>query len=97
MQSSFIPLAKREEIHKIIKTLDTTKSTGADCVPSKVIKLAADIIDEHLTNIINNDISQRSFSKNSKTAYTSTIFKKLGRLKIINYRPICVLRLNTFS
>ena len=95
LNSFTLPLAKREEINDIIKSLDISKSTGPDQIPPKFVKIAADIIDEHLTNIINFDIKRNSFPENAKTAYISTIYKKLKRLDKVNYRPVSIL--NTFS
>ena len=36
------------------KTLNTRKVTGPDCVPLKVIKFVANVIDSHLCKIIKN-------------------------------------------
>ena len=32
------------------------KAIGPDKIPSKIFKMSANIIDSHLTNIINNDL-----------------------------------------
>ena len=90
-----LPKTNKEEINKIIKSLDITKATGPDDIPAKIIKLAADVVDAHLAKIINCDIETNSFSENAKTAYVSTIHKKNERTNKINYRPVSVL--NTFS
>ena len=50
------------EINKIIKHLNPKKTTGHDKIPVKIVKLAANITDSHLTNIINNNLS-RNFTK----------------------------------
>ena len=41
-----------------IKDLNSKKVTGPDKSPVKIVKLAANVIDLHLTNIINNDLSR---------------------------------------
>ena len=48
------------EINKIIKHLNPKKTTGLDKIPVKIVKLAANITDSHLTNIINNNLSSNS-------------------------------------
>ena len=44
-----------DDIIKIVKKLDPNKATGPDRIPIKVIKASANIIDSHLTYIINKD------------------------------------------
>ena len=44
------------------------KATGADKIPVKIVKLAASVIDSHLTNIINNDLSNKALSNSAKLA-----------------------------
>ena len=51
-----IELVTVVEINNIIKDLNTKKVTGPDKRPVKIVKLAANVIDLHLTNIINNDL-----------------------------------------
>ena len=41
------------EINNIIKHLNPKKATGPDKIPVKIIKLMANIIDSHITKIIN--------------------------------------------
>ena len=45
------PEAKKEEINILIKRLNPKKATGPDGIPLKIIKLSADVIDKHVTNI----------------------------------------------
>ena len=47
------PEAKKEEINIRIKHLNPKQTTGGDGIPLKIIKLSIDVIDMHLTNIIN--------------------------------------------
>ena len=90
-----IPKATIEQVNKIIKDLNPKKATGPDKIPPKIIKLSANIIDSHLTNIINKDISQSKFSEAAKIASVRPLYKKKGREKIENYRPVSIL--NCFS
>ena len=47
--------AKVGDINKIIKSLNLRKATGSDGIPVKILKIARNVIDSHLTNIINGD------------------------------------------
>ena len=53
-----IELVTVVEINNIIKDLNSKKVTGLDKSPVKIVKLAANVIDLHLTNIINNELSR---------------------------------------
>ena len=64
------------EINKIIKGLNPKKATGTDKIPVKIVNLTASVIDSHLTNIINNDLSNNVFSDPAKLASFRPIYKK---------------------
>ena len=51
-----LPTAEVEDINKIINSLNPRKATGPEGIPVKILKIARDVIDTHLTNIINRDI-----------------------------------------
>ena len=53
--------ATAKDINTIIKPLDSNKATGPDSIPPKIIKLSADIIDYHLSFIINKDLQSCVF------------------------------------
>ena len=61
----------------------------------KVVKISADIIDCHIANLINKDISNNKFSENAKTATVKAIFKKGNRTEMKNYRPVRLLNIFT--
>ena len=86
-----IPTAKIEDINKIIKNINPKKATGPDKIPPKIVRLSANIVDSHLTNIINNDLSNNSFSNEAKVATVHPVYKKKSRDKIENYRPVSIL------
>ena len=73
---------------KLIKHLNSKKANGPDKIPVKFLKLAANIADSHLTNIINNNFSKNSFSNSAKVASVRPVFKKDDRTNIKNYRPV---------
>ena len=90
-----LPKANVSDINKIIKSLNTNKDKGPDGISAKFVKMSASVIDCHLANIINNDISNNNYSEHAKTATVRPIFKKDDRTKIKNYRPVSLL--NIFS
>ena len=51
----------------------------------KFIKLSANTIDSHLTNIINKDIDLNCYSQNAKIANVKPVFKKDERTKVKNH------------
>ena len=50
------------------------------------------VIDCHLANIINNDISLNKYSKHAKTTTVRPIFKKDNIANIKNYRPVSLFK-----
>ena len=65
-----------DQINKTIRSLDAKKATEPDKIPVKVVKMLAYIIDEHLTNIINNDLLRNSISDSAKITSVRPIFKQ---------------------
>ena len=90
-----MPLATQEEIKTILLNIDITKSCGPDNIPPKIVKMAADILDKPLVDIINDVVSKKKFSEGAKTANVPPIFKKSDRSCKLNYRPVSLL--NIFS
>ena len=45
-------------------------------IPPKIVKISAYVIDSHLANIKNNDITKNVFSQKAKVASVRPIFKK---------------------
>ena len=88
-----LPKPTASDINKIIKSLDTNKATGPDAISAKYVKMSANIIDCHLSNIIASDISDNQYSEHSKTATVRPIFKKDDRAKVKNYRPVSLLNI----
>ena len=75
--------------------MNPKKVTGPYNIPVKIVKLAASVINSHLTNIISNDLSNNAFSDSAKPASVRPIYKKDDRNEIKNYRPVSIL--NCFS
>ena len=57
-----IEQAKVEQINKILRNINSREATGPDKIPPKIVKMSANIIDFHLTNIINSDLKRNAFS-----------------------------------
>ena len=55
-QNLKLNLLQLEKINNIIKSTNAGKAIGPDKIPAKAIKLAANVIDSHLTIIINKDL-----------------------------------------
>ena len=90
-----LPHPITQDINKTINLLNTEKATGPNEIPVKVIKLSANVIDSHLSNIINKDIDLNCYSKNAKVGNVRPIFKKDERTNVTNYQPVSFL--NIFS
>ena len=43
------PTGKVEDINKIIKSLNPRKATGPDGIPGKILKIARNVFDPHIT------------------------------------------------
>ena len=87
--------ASAKDINQIIKSLNINKAKGPDGISAKFLKISADIIDCHIANIINKDISNNKFSENAETATVRLIFKEGVRTEIKNYRPVSLLNIFT--
>ena len=88
--------AKFEQINKDFRNINSRKATGPDKIPPKIVKILANIIDSHLTNIINSNLKRNAFSDSAKVVSIRPIFKGKGeRTEIQIYRPVNIL--NCFS
>ena len=85
------PKANISGINKIIKSLNKNKAKGPDGISTKFVKMSASVIDCHLANIINNDMSNNNYSEHAKTVTVRSIFKEDDRTKIKNYRSVSLL------
>ena len=73
---------KKKTMNLISKLLvNPKKATGPNKIPVKIVKLAASVIDSHLTNIINNDLSNNVFSDSAKLASVRSTYKKVTEMK----------------
>ena len=70
--------AKVEHINKILRNVNSKKATGPDKIPPKIVKMLADIINSHLTNVINSDLKRKAFSDSAKVGSICPVFKRKG-------------------
>ena len=74
-----------------INKLDTKKGTVENDLPAKVLIGSNDIIAGHLSDIYNNSRYDKNFPKSLKFSDITPIYKKEGRTKKENYRPVSLL------
>ena len=85
-----------KEINTILKSLNSKKAPGIEKIPTKLVKLASDILAEPLSIAINNSISTSTFPNDAKIASVVPIDKKTDDKYVIsNFRPVSIL--NCFS
>ena len=85
-----------KEINTVLKSLNSKKAPEIDKIPTKLVKLASDILAEPLPIAITNSISTSTFPNNAKIASVVLIDKKTDDKYVIsNFRPVSIL--NCFS
>ena len=77
-----ITSTSREEICKIISSLNINKSCGPNSIPTKVLHLLQDQISNHLATICNLSFSTGVFPAILKTAKVIPIHKKNSKLEV---------------
>ena len=75
---------RHKQDNKIFKL---KKSNGPDKIPPKLVKLAANIIDHHKCNIVNQSISSSTLPAEDKIANVRPIYKKDKRKKLKTIDP----------
>ena len=79
------------EIFNIIHSLKNTSSTGPDGIPTKLLKMCADVICTPLSTIINNCFENTTFPEQLKRTNIIPIYKSGPREEYKNYRPIALV------
>ena len=87
LENFTISLTSADEISDLICLLNSSKSVGPCSIPTKILKIATEIVLLPLSKLINKGI----FLNICKLATVIPIFKNDPRLLCINYRPILVL------
>ena len=82
-----------KEINTILKFLNSKNAPGIDQMPTKLVKLASDILAEPLSIAINHSIGISTFPINAKIATVVPIDKKTDdRYAISNFRSVSILK-----
>ena len=89
--SFIITTTNKEEICKVISSLNINKSCGPNSIPTKILHFVQDQISKHLATICNLSFPAEIFPTILKTAKVIPIHKKDSRLEVSNYRPISLL------
>ena len=80
----------REDVARAIDKLKPSKSSGPDLISNRLIKeLKFEAIDA-ITYTFNRSINEGIFPNIWKSSKVQPIYKKGGRNKISNYRPVCL-------
>ena len=80
-----------EEVTAGLRNIKISKATGIDMIPSRALKIAADIIAPSITWIFNLSLKTRIFVDAWKKACVLPIYKSGDRRLCENYRPISIL------
>ena len=90
--SIFLAPTTPEEIAKVIGSFSTSKSSGPNSIPVKVLKLLKLDISEPISTLINRSFSAGVFPSALKVSKVIPVFKNKGSpLEVSNYRPISLL------
>ena len=89
--SMFLQPTNKSEIEKVIKSLDSKKSSDIYGMSEKLLKILSPTISETLSNIFNESFALRVFPDHIKLAMITPIFKGGSKLDVSNYRPVLVL------
>ena len=71
--------------------MNTSKATGPNSIPSKILVESRDILVHPLASLINMSLKEGKFPSLNKEASIIPIFKKGNKEKCENYRPISLL------
>jgi hypothetical protein len=80
-----------EEVTAGLRNLKISKTTDIDTIPSRALKIAADIIAPSITWIFNLSLQTGIFVDAWKKAWVSPIYKSGDRRLCESYRPISIL------
>ena len=90
--SSFVfETVTKEKIEKLIKNLNIKKAVQSNDIPTELVKEFDCLFSKYISTSINRCITGGSFVNAFKKAEVRPIYKKDGRTKKSNYRPISVL------
>ena len=79
------------EVKALLLDIDSTKATGYDTIPPKLVKAAANELAQPISSLVNMSISLSCFPHELKKSETSPLYKSQDNLEPQNYRPLSVL------
>ena len=89
--SFFITPTDSQEVISIISSLSDNKSSGPNCIPTRILKLLKKDISTQLVDIFNLSFSSGIYPTPLKTAKLISIHKKDSKLECSNYRSFALL------
>ena len=87
----FLQPTDKEEIANIISSLNSSKASGPNSIPYRILFLLKNEISKHLADLFNLSFMTGVFPSVLKTAKVIPVFKKDSKLDYSNYRPISLL------
>ena len=86
--SFFLKETEPKEVFEILRELNAKKATDVYRISPKFIRIAADVLKNHLTILFNQSINQGIFPDKLKTGLIHPIHKGDSESVCSNYRPI---------
>ena len=87
----FLQSTDKEEIANIISSLNSSKASGPNSIPYRILFLLKNDISKQLADLFNLSFLTGVFPSVLKTAKVVPVFKKDSKLDYSNYRPISLL------
>ena len=78
-------------VKDLLREINTKKSSGPDNIPSKLLKIAMNVVAPSLTHIFNKSLCTSIYPKDWKMANVTPIYKNGAKRDLNNYRPISVI------
>ena len=79
------------EVKSLLRNIDSSKATGYDTIPPKLVKAAANELAQPISSLVNMSLSLSCFPHELKKSETSLLYKGENSLEPQNYRPLSVL------
>ena len=79
------------EVKSLLRNIDSSKATGYDTIPPKLVKAAPNELVQPSSSLVNMPISLSCFPHEFKKSETSPLYKGQNNLEPQNYRPLSIL------
>ena len=79
------------EVKSLLRNIDSSKATGYDTIPPKLVKAAGNELAQPISSLVNRSLSLSRFPHELKKSETSPLYKGQNNLEPQNYRPLSVL------